>query len=31
MTNEQIKAKELAELLNAFAEGKQLQKEVGCD
>ena len=25
MTNEQIKAKELAELLNAFAEGKQLQ------
>ena len=28
MTNEQIKAKELAELLNAFAEGKQLQIEV---
>lgn len=25
MTNEQIKAKELAELLNAFSEGKQLQ------
>ena len=25
MTNEQQKAKELAELLNAFAEGKQLQ------
>ena len=25
MTNEQIKAKELAELLNAFADGKQLQ------
>ena len=29
MTNEQIKAKELAELLNAFAEGKQLQFEIG--
>jgi len=28
MTNEQQKAKELAELLNAFAEGKQLQIEV---
>ena len=28
MTNEQIKAKELAKLLNAFAEGKQLQIEV---
>lgn len=25
MSNEQIKAKELAELLNAFADGKQLQ------
>ena len=28
MTNEQQKAKELAELLNAFADGKQLQIEV---
>ena len=29
MTNEQKKARELAELLNAFAEGKQLQFEIG--
>ena len=29
MTNEQQKAKELAELLTAFADGKQLQFEIG--
>ena len=29
MTNEQKKAKELAKLLNAFADGKQLQFEIG--
>ena len=31
MTNEQQKAKELAELLNAFADGKQLQYQDECD
>ena len=31
MTNEQEKAKELAELLNAFAEGKQLEYYIECE
>ena len=31
MTNEQEKAKKLAELLTAFADGKQLQYEDECD
>ena len=31
MTNEQQKAKELAELLTAFADGKQLQYQDECD
>ena len=31
MTNEQQKAKKLAELLTAFADGKQLQYEDECD
>ena len=31
MTNEQQKAKELAKLLNAFADGKQLEYQDECD